>query len=352
MSYEIGMRIMNLETTERVGRTEYCDHTEFVRHITGIDPSGKINEERRKAWQKFYEWVPYDYLFHTNDGPVEWQKLGRSTDMGHAVYAEGGTDFRDNVVCPFKTPEDVLSFDAAKEYGIPDIDERAKFFQQDYENNQRNYPNLVFPGGYYKTIVSGCIQSFGWDMFLLSVGTDPERFGEYVLEGFFELTLANIKAWAKTDIRVFTCHDDMVWTQGAIFRPEWYRKYVFPRYKKLWKPLKEKGIKVLFCSDGNFTEFVDDIADAGADGFIFEPLTDLELIVKKYGKTHVLVGNADCRALTFGTKEDIEKEVKRCMDTAKHCPGFFMAVGNHIPPNIPIDNALYYFDLVNKYGRR
>ncbi|MFH0796292.1 MAG: uroporphyrinogen decarboxylase family protein [Candidatus Omnitrophota bacterium] len=352
MSYEIGMEIMNLQMPERVGRTEYCDHTTLVRHITGFDPLSKDPEEQKKARQKFYQELNFDFLWNNNDGPVAWPDLGRITDMGHAVYMEGGTDFRDNLVCPFKTPEEVLSFDAAKEYGLPDIAERAKYFQQNYLEGQKNYPDMVFPGGYYKTIVSGCIQSFGWDMFLLGVGTDPERFGEYVLEGFFQLTLANIKAWAGTDIKVFVSHDDMVWTRGAIFKPEWYRKYVFPRYKKLWQPLKEKGIKILFCSDGNFTEFVDDIASAGADGFIFEPLTSLELIVQKYGKTHVIVGNADCRILTFNTKEDIEREVKRCMDVAKTCPGFIMAVGNHIPANIPIDNALYYFDLVKKYGKR
>jgi len=352
MSCEIGMRIMNLEPTERVGRTEYCAHNELVRKITGLDPAAKDRKEQEKAWDKFYRWADYDFLWFADDGPDAWQKLGRATDMGHAVYAEGGTDFRDTLICPFKTPEEALSFDAAGEYGLPDVNERARYFQEVHQKMKAAYPELVNPGGYYKTLVSGCIETFGWDIFLMAVGTDQEKFGEYVLEGFFNVTLANIRAWAKTGVKVFVSHDDMVWTKGAIFKPEWYRKYIFPRYKKLWQPLKEAGIKVLFCSDGNFTEFIDDVAAAGADGFIFEPTTDLQRIASKYGKTHVIVGNADCRALTFGTKEDIEKEVKRCMDTAKACPGFIMAVGNHIPPNIPLDNALHYFDLVRKYGKR
>ncbi|MFH1903668.1 MAG: uroporphyrinogen decarboxylase family protein [Candidatus Omnitrophota bacterium] len=352
MAYETGMRIMNLEMTERVGRTEYCDHNELIRKVTGLDPASKDRKEQQKAWGEFYRWADYDLLWFNDDGPDVWQELGRDTDMGHAVYAEGGADFRDTLTCPFKTPEEALSFDAAEEYGLPDINERTAYFQTIWQQRKKTFPDVVNPGGYYKTLVSGCIQTFGWDMFLMAVGTDPEKFGEYVLESYFNLTLANIRAWAKTGIKVFISHDDMVWTKGAIFKPEWYRKYIFPRYQKLWQPLKEAGIKVLFCSDGNFTEFIDDVAAAGADGFIFESLTDLEYIVSKYGKTHVIVGNADCRALTFGTKEDIEKEVKRCMDTAKACPGFIMAVGNHIPANIPIDNALYYFDLVKKYGKR
>jgi len=74
--------------------------------------------------------------------------------------------------------------------------------------------------------------------------------------------------------------------------------------------------------------------------------------VKKYGDTHVIVGNADCRILTYGTKQDIEKEVLRCMNTAKKCPGFIMAMGNHIPANVPVDNAMVYFEAVQKYGQR
>jgi len=131
----------------------------------------------------------------------------------------------------------------------------------------------------------------------------------------------------------------MVWTAGSIFRPEFYRTYVFPNYKRYWDCVRDAGKKVLFCSDGNFTQYVDDLAAAGAEGFIFEPTTDLEYIVRKYGRTHVIMGNADCRILTYGTRDQVRAEVQRCMDLGRNCPGFFFAVGNHIPPNIPIGNA-------------
>ncbi len=350
MSIELCKKIFNLEFVDRVGRTEYCDHPVLIKHITGFDP--RDPEQAASAYRKFFEWVPYDFLWFTNDGPFPWKSLGRTTDMGHAVYAEGGTDYRKPKPCPFKSVEEILNFDAVKEYGHFDIDGRAKYYKELIENTQNQYPDVLIPGGYYKTIVSGCIESFGWEMFLEAVGTDPERFGSYVLEGFFNLSMANFKAWSKVKPFAFICHDDMVWSNGAIFSPQWYRKFIFPRYKKLWEVLKEKGIKILFCSDGNFTQFVDDIAEAGSDGFIFEPLTDLKYIEKKYGKTHIIVGNADCRILTYGSRQDIENEVKRCMKLGLDCPGFVMAVGNHIPPNVPIDNALYYFDAVRKYGKR
>ena len=106
--------------------------------------------------------------------------------------------------------------------------------------------------------------------------------------------------------------------------------------------LGDAGKRVLFCSDGNFDAFVDDIAATGVHGFVFEPLTDLDVIVEKYGQTHVIVGNADTRVLLTGTQDDVRAEVERCMSRGRDCPGFFMAVGNHIPPNTPVENALYY----------
>lgn len=32
-------------------------------------------------------------------------------------------------------------------------------------------------------------------------------------------------------------------------------------------------------------------------------------------------------------------EVKRCVDLGRDCPGYFFAVGNHIPANVPVENA-------------
>ncbi|MGQ9630563.1 MAG: uroporphyrinogen decarboxylase family protein [bacterium] len=343
MSYERGWSALNLEMPDTIPHTEYCSHPRLVKHIVGFDP-----REDESAWAKFYEATNYDLLWNTNDGPT-W--TGRTTNMGHAVFQEGGTDFDANIRCPFKDPEEVLSFDPVAEYGLPEIDERARYFERVYREGQGRHPNLVFTGGYYKTIFSACIQAFGWEMFLASAPLDYERF-DRVLEGFFEISLANFRAWARTSAPVFICHDDIVWTQGAVFHPNWYRKYIFPRYKKLWSILKDAGKIVLFCSDGNFTEFVDDIASAGADGFIFEPLTDLRYIVERYGRTKVIVGNVDVRILMFGSREDIRREVERCADLGRDCPGYFFAVGNHIPHNVPIDNVLYYFELINELGKR
>ncbi|MBI4927006.1 MAG: hypothetical protein HY835_04520, partial [Anaerolineae bacterium] len=73
---------------------------------------------------------------------------------------------------------------------------------------------------------------------------------------------------------------------------------------------------------------------------------------QKYGKTHVFIGNADTRVLLSGSREDIRAEVERCMTIGKPYPGFFMAVGNHIPSNTPLESVLYYLQVYEELSRR
>jgi hypothetical protein len=47
------------------------------------------------------------------------------------------------------------------------------------------------------------------------------------------------------------------------------------------------------------------LAACGVHGFVLEPTTDMKYIADKFGRTHVFVGNADCRILLSGTKAAI-----------------------------------------------
>jgi hypothetical protein len=338
MSYQIGWDTLNLRPTPRLAHTEYCSSDPIIREAT-------------KDGRSFHDAWDFDFIWSSNDGPVPWGERGRVTDMGHAEFLEGGRDRRESKPSPFKDAADVLAFDAVKEYGLPDFDALVAYYEDHYRTSQAANPNQVFPGGYYKTVVSGAIEAFGWEL-LLEAAADKVRF-ERVLDSIFQLTLHHHQAWAKTSIKAFVSHDDMVWSEGPFMHPDFYRRVIFPRYKALWKVLKDAGIKVLFCSDANWTAFIDDIAEAGADGFIFEPMTDLDRVVERCGRTHVIVSSkVDCRTLTFGTPAEIQSEVDASLALARKCSGFIFAVGNHIPSNVPLANALFYMDYLRAHWKQ
>jgi uroporphyrinogen-III decarboxylase len=164
--------------------------------------------------------------------------------------------------------------------------------------------------------------------------------------------LPYFKALADADVPVVMVHDDIVWSSGSIFSPAWYREFVFPNYVRYFDPLLQTGKKIIYTSDGDYTMFIDDLADSGIHGYVLEPMTDMTYIAEHYGQSHSFIGNADTRILLNGTKEQIRSEVERCMMIGKGCPGYFLAVGNHIPANTPVENVLYYMRVYEELSQR
>lgn len=330
MSYRIGIDALHLKATPRLAHTEYCSNEALFRAVR--EKTGKPFDE---AWE-------IDYLWHVNDGPVEWSKRGRTTDMGHSEFVEGGGDRRDPKPSPFKSVEEVYAFDAVAEYGLPDFTVLVAHYDKQHRELKSAH-DLVVPGGYYKTLVSGAIEAFGWDM-ILDAAVDRGRF-ERVLDSFFRLSMHHYRAWAKTSIEVFNCHDDFVWAGGSWIHPDFTRSAIIPRYRGLWKVLKDAGKTVVFTSDGNYTAFVDDVVEAGAQGLTFEPLTSFDAIVSRHaGKIAIMGSKVDTQTLTMGPVAKIRAQVDATLDLIGDRPGFFFAVGSHIPANVPVANALAYFD--------
>ena len=342
MSSDDGWAAINLEMPKRVPRTEYSVemHWDLIKAVTGIEVNPDSPEEARlqagiamrKAWNMDFFWSVL--ISRGEFGSIR-------TDMGHAEYAAGGVDRRDTITCPFKEPEEVLAFDPWQALGKKDKSELTRRFEEHYRANCAARPFGVNMTGIYVTCISGLIDLFGWDMLLLAAGTDLEKFGE-MTNRYASWIQQYFDALADADVPIVMIHDDMVWTSGPFIHPDWYRTVVFPNFKKYFAPLIDSGKKIAFCSDGDFTLFIDDLADCGVNGFVMEPMTDMAYIAEKYGKTHFFIGNADTRILLSGPKEKIRAEVERCMAIGKNCPGFFLAVGNHIPANTPVDNAIYY----------
>ncbi len=352
MSFQDGWAAMHLEMPPRVPRTEFSAdfHWDLVRTVTGLPVTYTSPEEERTAASRaFVKAWNYDMVWATDIfGGIFGDKV---TSMGHAEYMQGGVDFRDNVSHPFTEPEEVLDFDPWEVFGERDHDEIVRFFETCYKDRCAAFPDTVNMTGIYVSGISAFIDIFGWDLLLMAAGIDQKGFGEVVTR-YGTWIRQYYLALADADVPVVMLHDDMVWTNGAIFHPDWYREFLFPVFKRNFEPVIESGKRVLFTSDGTYTEFIDDIADCGVHGFVLEPSVDMNYIAQKYGKTHAFIGNADTRILLSGTKEDIRREVQRCMDIGKGCPGFFMAVGNHIPPNTPVENALYYNEVYEELAVR
>lgn len=342
MSFSDGWSALNLEAPKRVPHTEYSitTHWDVLRRVTGIPVSAAspitIRDEAAREFMRRWNFdLAWSILLQS-------QPFGDlRTDMGHAVYESDGSDWRETVHCPFTDPEQVLNFDFFAAYGEPDIPVWTQRFTDHYRANRAALPDQVTMTGIYTTLISGFIDVFGWDMLLQAAASDQKRFGS-LADRYADWMLGHFRALAKCEAPVVMVHDDIVWSSGAFINPRWYRSHVFPNYARLFAPLREAGKKILFTSDGDYTKFIDDLADCGVHGLILEPFTDMQYIADHYGDKLAFIGNADTRILLSGTRAEIRAEVERCMRIGKDCPGFFLAVGNHIPSNTPVDSVLWY----------
>jgi hypothetical protein len=348
MSRQVALDNILLKPAARWGRAEYSlnYHEGFAKRLTGLDPAAPGGA------RAFLDALGMDFNWSTDDGLAgDWLARGRATDMGHAEYAAAGTDRRDPVASPFRTVDEVWAFEPDAEYGLPTFEEQVAAYARLDATARRDYPGQLTTGGYYKTIVSGAIQAFGWDL-LLEAAADRRKF-EAVLDRFFRRTLFHMRAWARTPAEVIIQHDDFVWTAGPFLEPDFYRRAIIARYAELWRPLHEAGKTVLFCSDGTFVDLAEDIVRAGADGLIFEPCNDFTTMVDRFDGSVCLVGShVDCRDLTFGHADAVARAVERTFRDLGRCRGAIIVVGNHLPANVDQGLLERYLELVRSANAR
>lgn len=352
MSREAMISALNLEMGPKVPRTEYSAeaHWPLIERVTGIkvDENSPDDVKRRASGEFVRQW---DYAMLWGADIFAGEFNGKCTNMGHAVYEAGGGDFDNKITRLFDDPEDVYDYDLFEVHGIPDVQNIIRKYDSNLADRDSRYPDCMNMNGVYITCISGVLELCGWDTLLMAAGIDPNAFGEFV-NRYSRWIAYYFEALAACKSPVVMVHDDFVWGNGGFLHPDFYRRYVFPNYKRFIGMLRDAGKKVLFTADGNYSQYIDDIAACGVHGFVMEPVTDMKYIAEKYGKTHLLIGNADTNVLLSGSKQAIEAEVRRCMDIGKNCPGFIMAVGNHIPANTPVENALYYNEIYEKLARR
>lgn len=365
MGYERALKAINLEETDMFPETEFISHPKFVRVATGIDPYEHPQKAAIALIKKFeidLSSVPF------TDEPIPREMRWEDETFpgfreGHRVVRWGaGTTWRWNWGEEFKSFEQVLDFDPASIKVLPEdcgsvpltesVEDLAEHFRRMHDAMQVAVGNLcLVPGHYYRTLFMWPLMTFGWKNFMNLVLREPRTF-EKLLDKFAFISKKVFEAWSLTDIKILYSHDDLCSRQGPIFSPNFYRKYIFPWYKKLWAPVKKAGIKIWFVSDGNINEIIDDIFEAGADGVWMECYTDLGRIVDKWGDKKFIMGGLDGRVLMWGSKREIWAEVERVSKIVRDCPGYFYNNPHHITWDLSIENVFEYFKAVKEFRKR
>lgn len=282
--------------------------------------------------------------------PPSEEDEGKASEAGEYGYAvEGQTVWLKER--PFKSVEDIKNYHC----GIPSKEE----VMDNWIPEMRRWADAFAPTVMF---VPGCgvgldaaRHAIGFELFTYAIYDAPEEINR-ILNEHMEAGRRYAEALAESRLCPLAfIWDDIAFKQGTMYSPRWLRENWLPRLKYIIEPLKQAGIKVIFHSDGNLLEIVDDLISVGVDGL--NPLEqlagmDLELLKRRWGDKLILVGGIDCsQLLPLGTPEEIREKVRWALKVAGPGGGFFIGSSSEIVPTTPLENVLAFYQAIHEMGK-
>ena len=171
---------------------------------------------------------------------------------------------------------------------------------------------------------------------------------EFMVEFFIK---SSEKALKEVEIDAFTFDEDSAYKTGPLISPNIYRKFFLPRHRKIVEFFRKYGVKVIqLDSDGNTEALIPLLIEAGINcHWPLEAAAGMDpvKIRKEYGRDLALIGGIDKRALAKD-KRAIESEVRKKIVPMLETGGYIPTVDHLVPPDVPLENFLYYLELKRK----
>jgi len=159
---------------------------------------------------------------------------------------------------------------------------------------------------------------------------------------------------ADFDLSPVACiYCDIASKQGLLFSPEFLRDEYFPRLKLLIDEWHNHGIKVIYHSEGDITQVMNDIIKAGADGINpLEPdILDIKKLRKDFPNLIFWGGIDNNELLCSGTVEEVEQAVKELIRIAGSKGRLLLGSSGQIHPANRLENVFAMFEFGRKFGK-
>ena len=193
---------------------------------------------------------------------------------------------------------------------------------------------------------------YGFEIITYLYADYAEEFEKYY-QALCDYETAKAKSYGElidvTPVALVSC--EMCCNTGLIWPPKFIKDVQLPRVKQVVDAWKSGGFKVIFHSDGNKWEIMDDVMGLGVDAVdSCESLATME--VKKFRQLYpnmTIASPVDCQELlAHGTKEQI---VKACRQVIEDSGGQRVLLGStsEIHPEIPVENAMAMYDFFRNY---
>ena len=143
----------------------------------------------------------------------------------------------------------------------------------------------------------------------------------------------------------------MAYKTASMISPAMVREFMWPRYRKLVRFLRDQGVSLLVMDcDGHIGELIPLWLEVGID--TVSPVeiaahNDPVAYRKQYGKRLGMFGGIDKRELRFDkarVKREVMSKVPWLVEQGRYIP----QVDHGVPPDVPLRNFLYMCALIKE----
>src|SRR5438132_1659582 len=146
----------------------------------------------------------------------------------------------------------------------------------------------------------------------------------------------------------------------SLVSPDNYRDFIAPYHKELVDYFKAKKVGLTTHICGTTYPIFEDIIGCGFTTVSFDldqqadpklHVDQLERFVEVAKGRAVAIGNVDATRFEKTTKEEMEADVRRCIDAAAKHSGFILSTSCEIPPRSNPEIVKWFMDSAHDFGR-
>jgi len=147
----------------------------------------------------------------------------------------------------------------------------------------------------------------------------------------------------------------------SLVGPDTYREFIKPYHKELVDYFKAKRVNVTAHICGTTHQIYEDLLDAGFTTVTIDldqqadpklRVDQLKRLVELASSRNVVtIGNVDATIFERATKEEMEAEVRRCIDTAARYSRYVLSTSCELPPRAKPEIVQWFMDAAHDYGR-
>jgi len=148
-------------------------------------------------------------------------------------------------------------------------------------------------------------------------------------------------------------YGDMAYRAGPLMSPAHYREFLQPCHKRFFDEFHNRGMPVIFHSDGDIRLVLDDLIAAGVDAV--NPLEakaglDVRKLAPAYGDRLGFVGNIDATVLLTNDMDRIREEIRSKLSAVMPYCGYVYHSDHSIPPGVRLETYRAVLEEVRAFG--